>query len=186
MTLPRSERRPVVAAALAALAVSPDLDLAGFVLGIPYSNLLGHRGLFHSLVLAACVALMIAVVLAQTRIRGRVHPMRVVAGCFAAMGSHGVLDAMTNGGMGVGLLQPVVDGRFFLPWRPIEVAAIHPSRFLVDATTVLLSEITSVWLPLAAVVGGVLILERWRDSKPGSTGAGARISAAEPDGRPGL
>src|SRR5215831_7502105 len=45
---------------------------------------------------------------------------------FLATASHGVLDAMTNGGLGVAFFSPFDTTRYFLPWRPIRVS---PSRF---------------------------------------------------------
>jgi inner membrane protein len=41
-----------------------------------------------------------------------------------AVGSHGLLDAMTTGGLGAALLWPLDDTRYFLPLRPIPVAPI--------------------------------------------------------------
>jgi inner membrane protein len=38
--------------------------------------------------------------------------------------SHGLLDAMTDGGRGVALFWPFTARRYFLPWRPIPVAPI--------------------------------------------------------------
>jgi len=40
------------------------------------------------------------------------------------LASHGVLDAMTTGGLGAALLWPFTDARYFAPWRPIPVAPI--------------------------------------------------------------
>jgi inner membrane protein len=50
----------------------------------------------------------------------------VVAGLVVA--SHGLLDALTDGGLGAALLWPFSDERFFAPWRPLPVAPIG-SRF---------------------------------------------------------
>ena len=38
------------------------------------------------------------------------------------MASHGVLDALTDGGSGVAFLAPFDDTRYFFPWRPIRVS----------------------------------------------------------------
>ena len=38
--------------------------------------------------------------------------------------SHGLLDALTDGGLGAALLWPFSDERFFAPWRPLPVAPI--------------------------------------------------------------
>ena len=38
--------------------------------------------------------------------------------------SHGLLDTLTDGGLGCALLWPFSDERFFAPWTPLPVAPI--------------------------------------------------------------
>jgi len=38
--------------------------------------------------------------------------------------SHGLLDTLTDGGLGIALLWPLSNHRYFAPWRPIPVAPI--------------------------------------------------------------
>lgn len=109
----------------ASLSVLPDADVVAFSLGIPYGAPWGHRGAAHSLAAAAVVALGAAAVARATRHRAG----RAFAFAFVVMGSHGVLDAMTDGGRGVALLWPFSDHRWFLPWRPIPVAPLGPAFF---------------------------------------------------------
>jgi inner membrane protein len=170
------------AAALGFLAASPDLDIVGFFLGIPYSDMLGHRGLFHSIPWAILVSSLFTALILRFRLPVEIRPTRVFLLATAAMMSHGALDAMTNGGLGVGLFQPFHSGRFFLPVRPIEVAAIHPSRLLPDLGFVLASEIVWVWLPvffLILCVEGARRLARSEDAidRPGSH-TGRRLEPA--------
>lgn len=40
------------------------------------------------------------------------------------LASHGLLDALTDGGLGIALLWPFTNERFFAPWAPIPVAPI--------------------------------------------------------------
>ena len=53
---------------------------------------------------------------------------------FFASGVHGLLDAMTDGGLGVAFFSPFDNRRYFLPWTPIRVIPdrrqpfFHPSR----------------------------------------------------------
>ena len=69
----------------------------------------------------------------------------VVAG---AVVSHILLDAATSGGLGVAVLWPFSEARFFLPWRPIRVSPLSPSAFFSGrGVTVLISEFLWVWLP---------------------------------------
>jgi inner membrane protein len=43
--------------------------------------------------------------------------------------SHGILDAMTDGGLGVAFFSPFDDTRCFFPFRPIKVSPIGLSFF---------------------------------------------------------
>jgi inner membrane protein len=38
--------------------------------------------------------------------------------------THGLLDTLTDGGLGIALLWPFSNERFFAPWRPLPVAPI--------------------------------------------------------------
>lgn len=128
-------------------AIAPDLDVLAFRLGIPYAAEFGHRGFSHSLLLALIVALIgagLAGVLRSTF-------QRAFWFLFVAMASHGVLDAFTNGGLGVALLWPFSGERFFAPFHPVEVAPLGFSRFLSPrGVAVLWSEVLWIWLPLFA------------------------------------
>lgn len=105
--------------AFSALSMLPDADVIAFALRIPYSAPFGHRGASHSLVAAlACGALATAF--------GTWRLGALVAGVVA---SHGLLDTLTNGGLGVALLWPFSLERFFAPARPLPVAPLG-ARFL--------------------------------------------------------
>jgi inner membrane protein len=70
-----------------------------------------------------------------------------------AAASHGVLDAFTNGGLGIALLAPFDNTRYFAPWRPIEVSPIGiRALFSREGLAVLLSEAAWVWLPALLLV----------------------------------
>lgn len=105
---------------MSALSLLPDADVIAFKLGIPYAATWGHRGASHSLFLAVLAALAVA---AGTRV-ARGPAVKAGLLTFAAVGSHGVLDAMTTGGLGAALLWPLDSTRYFLPVRPIPVAPI--------------------------------------------------------------
>jgi inner membrane protein len=103
-----------------ALAMLPDADVIAFVFRIPYSAPWGHRGATHSFVFAALVALGVAGVARLFRFPAP----RVGLLAFIALASHGLLDALTNGGLGAALLWPFSNQRFFAPVRPLPVAPI--------------------------------------------------------------
>lgn len=134
----------------AACALAPDVDVLGFWLGVPYRAPLGHRGLTHSLAFAAALALGAAA--AGGRAGGAAPSRaRLAAFLFLATASHGLLDAMTTGGLGVAFFAPFSDARFFLPLRPIRVSPLEPSAFFSGrGLAVLRSEIAWVWLPALA------------------------------------
>jgi inner membrane protein len=104
---------------LSAASLAPDLDVIGMRLGVPYGAPWGHRGATHSLAMAIATAAALAFLLRRT------HPWWPFAPIvMAVLASHGLLDALTDGGKGVALLWPWTDHRFFFPWRPIPVAPI--------------------------------------------------------------
>ena len=137
-------------------AVVPDLDVLAFRLGISYSAEFGHRGFSHSLLLALIVGLVGASLAKPLHSTFR----RSFWFLFIAMASHGILDAFTNGGLGIALLWPFSGERFFAPFQPIEVAPLGVSRFLsLRGVAVLWSEVLWVWLPLF-VVAAVAVASR--------------------------
>ena len=143
-------------------AVLPDADVVGFAFGIPYEHVLGHRGLSHSLVFAAVLATTV-VTLAFRSERFTASRMKLWWYFFVATVSHGVLDAMTTGGLGVAFLAPFNDSRFFFPFRPILVSPIGVGRFFSEwGLAVIRSEVLWIWLPSAVLVGAMLFFHRRR------------------------
>ena len=110
-------------------SVLPDADVAGFQLGVGYGDVLGHRGFFHSPFFALILGTLVtAIVFRKTRTFSRAWWSLLAY--FAAVGaSHGVLDALTDGGLGVAFLSPFSNARYFFPWTPIVVAPISVVRF---------------------------------------------------------
>jgi inner membrane protein len=112
-------------AIFSALALLPDADVVAFVFRIPYSAPWGHRGATHSLVFAALLALGLV---GAARLL-RLPPWRTGLLAFLAVGSHGVLDALTDGGFGAALLWPFSNVRLFAPVRPLPVAPLGTGMF---------------------------------------------------------
>ena len=165
MRLATARRMPVrFWLAACAASVLPDADTILDHLGVPYSHPLGHRGFGHSLAFAALVAGVLTICLFRER-RWRVFLFLLVVGV-----SHGVLDAMTDGGLGVAFFAPFDNTRHFLPWRPLVAAPIAIAPFFSAwGVRVLASEIVHVWLPLA---GLLLIVKTVRRSRAGVEPAG--------------
>lgn len=147
--------------ALGALcAALPDADVIGFRFGIAYGDLWGHRGLSHSIPMAALVATAIVALSWRREIPG-MSPHALWTYLFLATASHGLLDALTDGGLGVALLAPFDNTRYFFPVRPIEVSPIGLRRFLsARGLAVLMNEVRWVWLPSALVSGLALAVRR--------------------------
>ena len=109
------------ALALTTLSLLADVDVLAFRFGVPYSAPLGHRGATHSLLFAVIAGTATALLLARSG--GRSFFRTALAACLVAV-SHPLLDALTDGGLGVALFWPFSTARFFAPWRPIPVAPI--------------------------------------------------------------
>jgi inner membrane protein len=127
-----------------ALSMLPDLDVLAFQFAIPYEAGLGHRGFSHSLIFAALVALLGALLL--RRYQERFVPSLLFL--LIVTVSHGVLDALTNGGHGIAFFWPYSLERYFAPVQFIEVSPLSAVRFFSPrGATVLMSEFLWVWLP---------------------------------------
>ena len=131
-------------------SVVPDLDVIGFPLGIQYDDMWGHRGLTHSVVFAALLAGIVVALWYRTK------PAVALTGLFLyfflCTASHGVLDAMTNGGLGVAFFSPFDTTRYFFTMRPVLVSPIEMSEFFsAYGIRVLASEAAWIWLPSCAV-----------------------------------
>lgn len=114
----RRGRAAIVAMAVfSAISLLPDLDVVAFALDIPYAHAFGHRGASHSLAAALALGVLALAPPSESRLRTGVFVALVAA-------SHSVLDALTDGGLGVALLWPLTSERYFAPWQPIPVAPI--------------------------------------------------------------
>lgn len=136
-------------------AVLPDIDALGLWLGIPYEHPFGHRGFTHSLPFA--VALTGAgSLLAPAWVSDSLTVFWVL---LLSTTSHGLIDAVTNGGLGIAFFSPFSHQRYFLPWRVIKVTPLHPAAlFSRHGYEVLRSEIRWVWLPcLVLAVSGIAL-----------------------------
>lgn len=133
-------------------SVIPDLDVIGFRFGIRYGDFWGHRGFSHSILFAALLA-GFALMAAFRRAEPGLSRLTLWSYFFLATASHGFLDAMTDGGLGVAFFSPFDKSRYFLPWTPIHVSPIGLSRFFTDrGLLVLQSEFLWIWVPAAALV----------------------------------
>jgi inner membrane protein len=144
----------------AVCSVVPDLDVIGFRFGIRYGDFWGHRGFTHSLLFAALLASAAVFI----RFRRGVPPLSRFSlwiYFFLATASHGFLDAMTDGGLGVAFFSPFDNQRYFLPWTPIRVSPIGVARFFSSrGLEVLGSEFLWIWLPAVVLAIAAWIFRR--------------------------
>ena len=144
-------------------SVVPDLDVIGFEFGIRYGDFWGHRGFTHSLLFAAVLSTVV-IGIAFRRDLPMISRLSLWMYFFLATASHGVLDAMTDGGLGVAFFAPFDNRRYFLPWTPIRVSPIGVGRFFTArGIAVLQSELLWIWLPAALLAAAAWIV-RHRDS----------------------
>lgn len=145
--LPRDAATPALLLTGALCSIIPDMDVIGFSFGIRYSDMLGHRGLTHSILFAATLSLLLSLTLFR---HAEGNHWAVFLFLFLSTLSHALLDMLTNGGLGVALLAPFSNKRYFFPWRPIEVSPIGVGSFFSEwGVRVILSELRWVWLPSA-------------------------------------
>lgn len=140
---------PRLAITGAAFAVLPDADVIGFAFGVDYADEWGHRGATHSVVFAAICSAALALFWCEAR--------SLVAFGFLtlAMASHGLLDTLTDGGLGAALFWPFDNARIFAPETPIRVSPIGANFFSARGLETFVSELRWIWLPcvVLAILG---------------------------------
>jgi len=130
------------------LSIFPDIDVIAFKFGIPYEHMFGHRGITHSILFALLFSGTIA------RLITKSSKSAIWLYLFVCMVSHGILDALTNGGLGIAFFAPFSSERYFLPIQPVQVSTLHVQHFFSEhGVTVLKSELLYVWLPLLFLWG---------------------------------
>lgn len=150
-------RRLVTLAAICSMA--PDVDVLGSRFGIRYGDLWGHRGLTHSLVFAMVFSLL-GLIAGIPLVVGMGRRLLLWLCLFVATASHGLLDAFTDGGLGVAFFSPFDTTRYFFPFRPIAVSPIGVRFFSERGISVLWSEFVWVWIPLLLFFLAALIVRR--------------------------
>ena len=138
-------------------SIIPDADVIAFKFGIPYEHMLGHRGFTHSIVFALLWSMLLAFIFSKTR---RLVFFTVL---FFTTSSHGILDAMTSGGEGVGFFIPFNSERYFFPFRGIQVSPIGIEKFFSEwGIKVILSELKYIFMPCVLVLVAVFLIKKYR------------------------
>lgn len=152
---------PLLCAGIMA-SILPDADVLAFRFGIPYADTLGHRGMTHSIGFAFVLSMLALIGNRPLRCTRWTAFMFV----FVCTVSHPLLDALTNGGLGVALFWPFSNERYFLPWSGIEVSAIGRRFFSQRSIPVLYSELRWIWCPAFLLTGLLILIRRLRKSNP--------------------
>ena len=134
-------------------SVLPDADVIAFSFGVPYGHVFGHRGFFHSIFFGIVLAFIVCLgFFRETPFVSRDGLILFVY--FSLLtASHGIIDAFTNGGLGIALLSPFDTSRVFFPVTPIQVSPIGLKAFLSGwGLRTLVSEFVWVWLPALCIL----------------------------------
>ncbi len=138
----------------------PDADVIAFRFGIPYSHWLGHRGITHSILFSAILPIPILLLFYRRDFTFNMRYLLLWFVFFLSTLSHALLDALTNGGLGVCLYCPFSTERFFFDFRPIQVSPIG-KRFFSDAgIRVMQSEFFWIWIPSIVVFGVSWVIKK--------------------------
>lgn len=139
--------------------ILPDFDVISFRFGIPYLHPLGHRGFTHSILFAVIWALILTFTLGKKR---KLIWFLVI---LLSTVSHGILDAMTSGGKGVGFLIPFNNDRFFFSFREIKVSPIGIDKFFSEwGLQVIFSEIKYIIIPCVIILLVRFLFLKLKDS----------------------
>lgn len=144
-----SGRKDIARAMLwfSAASMLPDADVIGFAFGVSYGSSFGHRGASHALAAAPVLAILPSLVLdlfdrTKPRLRTWILMTAVIA-------THGLLDTLTDGGLGSALAWPWSSERFFAPWNPIPVSPLGAAFLSLRGLYVAAVEV-AVFSPLLA------------------------------------
>lgn len=125
-------------------ACIPDFDVIAFKFGISYADIFGHRGISHSILFAIFYSFLITKIFFAKE-----NSFKLGSVFFLITISHGLLDMLTNGGLGVCLACPFNSERLFFNIRPVLVSPIGKNFFSERGLLVLQSEFFWIWIPSA-------------------------------------
>jgi inner membrane protein len=145
-------------------ALAPDLDWFSAFLNLPHSGWLDHRGITHSLPVAA----LLAGAMWWLGFKRGQRTQRLLLCLMVAAFSHGLLDACTKGGVGVAAFLPFSKARYVCLWQPLQASPLPLNgalalRFLRS----LFSELLWIGLPAWLLV---LAAREWKRPTFGALG----------------
>ena len=136
-------------------AILPDIDVIAFKFGIPYAHPFGHRGFTHSILFAIIWAIVLALLFGENRKR----VFTIVL--FLSTISHGLLDALTTGGKGIGFFIPFDNSRYFFPNRFIQVSPLGIEQFFSEwGIRVIISELKYIAIPCSIILITLFVIKK--------------------------
>jgi len=142
-------------------SIFPDIDVLAFNFNIPYGDFYGHRGFTHSLIFALILAIIVSTLFFKSFSPFSKKWFGMVLFFFLCTAFHGLLDALTNGGLGVAFFSPFDNTRYFFPWRPIKVSPIGAHNFFSEwGLRVIYSELIWIGIPCAVLLIARLFIRK--------------------------
>ena len=140
----------------------PDLDVIAFSFGIPYESVWGHRGITHSFFFAAILSIVVMLLFYKNLSLSKEWGILFLY-FFLATSLHPLLDALTNGGLGVAFFAPFENSRYFFSFRPIRVSPMSVERFFtMRGFEIFRNEFIWVWLPCIVIIILVRLQKAWK------------------------
>ncbi len=141
-------------------SILPDLDVIAFKFGVSWDSMWSHRGFTHSIFVAIFWTIILLIFFHRKDKFSSKSKLSIYY--FLATVSHGILDAMTNGGNGIAFFAPFSAERYFLPWEVIQVSPIGIKNFFSKwGVEVLKSEFIYIVLPSL----GLVFIGNWLNKK---------------------
>ena len=148
-------------------AVIPDIDFICHKAGVPYDSTFGHRGFTHSIVFAIGLALLFRYLFFRQEKLNSSNGLTLFVLFFICTLSHGLLDSLTNGGLGVAYFSPFSNERYFFPWTPIKVSPLGIGKFFSErGLRVIKSEAIWIGIPSLVVVLVKIGIEKIKNRIP--------------------
>ena len=159
----KSVHNPLVICLGVFSSVMPDFDVIAFNFGIPYHHMWGHRGMTHSIFFAFLWSLIVTLLYKKWKNPlTSIAALRIFLFILYCTITHGILDAMTTGGMGIAFFAPFSDQRYFLPWRVIRVSPLSIDAFFSHrAFRILKSE--ALWIGIPSIILALIGIIRIRN-----------------------
>ena len=130
----------------------PDTDSLGLLyLGIPYEHIFGHRGFTHSIFFSVFLGFLVVFLFFRKENLNKLNSFLLIMYFTLITTTHSILDALTNGGLGIAFFSPFDNSRHFFPYRPLEVSPLSIEKFFKERGLDILSN-ELIWVLIPALI----------------------------------